>query len=59
MVQEFNYHREWVAALDKYEKLLIEKPDRRWEGLPGDHALNPLISSSMFFTPAASKLATG
>ncbi|AHC32795.1 MULTISPECIES: hypothetical protein [Pseudomonas] len=36
MVQEFNHHREWVAALDKYEKRLIENPDLRWEGQPRD-----------------------
>lgn len=36
MVQRFNYHREWMAALDKYEKLLIENPRLRWEELPGD-----------------------
>ena len=36
MVQEFNHHREWMAALDKYEKLLIENPSLRWQELPGD-----------------------
>lgn len=38
MDQEFNYHLEWVAALDKYEKLLIGDPSLRWDGQPnGQH----------------------
>ncbi|MFJ2456425.1 hypothetical protein ACIOWK_32780 [Pseudomonas protegens] len=32
MHEEFNHHLEWVAALDKYEKLLIGDPSLRWEG---------------------------